>query len=313
MTIQRKTEVIFPSKKHIVAQAVRNVLLQNTLYSGTVERLEGTRFSTVFWKGWLFDKINMTIILSDADTGTLVTIEAKSSPNVIVDFTDFYNKGIRIFLQSLKTEIERLAVTGPTQVASSPIKILFLAANPRNTPPLRLDAEIRAIDQSLRQTKFRDKFDIEQQWAVRVTDLQAHLLRYKPTIVHFSGHGSATSEILLENNYGHSHSVPSGALSQLFSVLKGNIRCVVLNACYSEHQAQSIAAHVDCVVGMSQAIGDEAAINFATSFYQALGYGQDIKTAFDLGCNLIDLDNLGEQDTPKLLSLGSDPRQIIFA
>lgn len=193
------------------------------------------------------------------------------------------------------------------------IKILFLAANPQDTSRLRLDEEIRGIDQALRQTEYRDKFEVEQQWAVRVADLQSYLLRYKPDIVHFSGHGSPLSEIILEDNAGNSQPVSIRALSQLFSILKDDIRCVVLNACYSEQQAQAIAKHIDCVVGMSKAIGDEAAISFAIAFYQALGYGKDVRTAFDLGCLQIDLENLNEQDTPKFLAINSNPKEIILA
>ena len=65
------------------------------------------------------------------------------------------------------------------------VKILVLATNPDKTEPLRLDAEVRGIDQALQQSRFRDKFELEQQWAVRVSDLQRLLLRYKPDIVHF--------------------------------------------------------------------------------------------------------------------------------
>jgi len=192
------------------------------------------------------------------------------------------------------------------------VKVLFLAANPKDSSPLRLDEEIRSIDQALRQAEFRDNFDIRQHWAVRVADIQGYLLRHQPDIVHFSGHGSTSSEIILEDNYGNSQAVSPRALSRLFSVLKDNIRCVVLNACYSEQQAQAIAKHIDCVVGMSNAIGDQAAINFASAFYQALGYGRNVKTAFDLGCLQIDLEGLDEQDTPKLLAINSDPESIAF-
>jgi hypothetical protein len=182
------------------------------------------------------------------------------------------------------------------------IKILFLAANPLDTTRLRIDEETRAIDQTLRQAKFRDRFDIEQQWAVRVGDLQNYLLRYNPHIVHFSGHGSESSGIILEDDFGNSHPVTVRALSQLFSVLKDNIKCVVLNACYTEPQARAIAENIDYVIGMSNAIGDVAAINFATAFYQAIGYGKDIKTAFELACVQIDLAGLDDQDIPKLLT-----------
>ncbi len=193
-----------------------------------------------------------------------------------------------------------------------PIKILFLAANPKDTGQLRLDEEIRGIKQALRQAEFRDKFDLEQEWAVRVTEIQGHLLNHKPDIVHFSGHGSKASEIILEDNDGFSQTVPARALSQLFKLLKDNIRCVALNACYSKNQAEGIAKHIDCVVGMSKAIGDEAAINFAIAFYQALGYGKDVKTAFELGRVQIDLKRINEKDTPKLLALKSDPKKVVF-
>lgn len=192
------------------------------------------------------------------------------------------------------------------------IKILFLAANPTDSTRLRLDEESRTIDQALRLAKFRDRFDLIQHWAVRVADLQGLLLRYNPDIVHFSGHGSEDSEIVLEDQTGQSQPVPMGALSRLFSVLKDNVRCVVLNACYSEEQAQAIAGHIDCVIGMSDAIEDEAAISFAASFYQALGYGRDIQTAFDLGCIQIEMKALQDQDVPQLLATARNPADIIL-
>lgn len=191
------------------------------------------------------------------------------------------------------------------------VRILFLAANPRETPALQLDEEVRAIDQALRLANYRDAFDLETQWAVRYSDLSGHLLRYQPDIVHFSGHGSNAGEIILLDQQGAAHPVSAQALGKLFALLKDNIRCVVLNACYSEIQAQAIAQQIDTVVGMTTAIGDQAAINFATAFYQGLGYGRSVQTAFDLGCLQIDLANLSEQDTPKLLhSPDCDPTKL---
>ena len=96
------------------------------------------------------------------------------------------------------------------------------------------------------------------------------LLRHQPHIVHFSGHGSSLGEIFLEDDAGLSQPVSPRALSTTFGLLKDNIRCVVLNACFSRIQAEAIAQHIECVVGMSQAIGDRAAISFAAAFYQAV-------------------------------------------
>jgi hypothetical protein len=192
------------------------------------------------------------------------------------------------------------------------IKILFLAANPQGTAPLRLDEECRAIDQALRLSQYRDQFDIQQHWAVRVTDFQELLLRHRPNIVHFSGHGSKANEIILQNDAGLLQPVSARALERLFSILQDNIRCVVLNACYTQTQAQAIARHIDCVVGMSSAVQDEAAIRFAAAFYQALGYGRDAQTAFDLGCAQLDLENLDEPDLPRLIARQGDAHQVAF-
>lgn len=193
------------------------------------------------------------------------------------------------------------------------IVILFLAASPTDQDRLRSDQEYRAIDENLRKSDYRDKFKLEIGLAVQVDDLQELLLRHKPHIVHFSGHGS-TEGIVLEDHTGRASLVPPEALSDLFEILHKNIRCVVLNACLSEAQARGIAQAIEAVVGMSQEIGDSAAIAFASAFYQGLGYGEDILTAFRLGVNLIRRQGLPDGAAPHLICReGVDARSIKFA
>lgn len=197
--------------------------------------------------------------------------------------------------------------------AQSPVTVLFWAANPIDTDPLRLDQEVRTIDDRLRQSEHRDRFDLRQQWAVRFTDLSEGLLRYEPKIVHFSGHGNPTGTLVFEDESGRGRPVETSALANLFQIVGGNVRCVVLNACHSAHQAQAVAEHVDCVVGTSSAIGDEAAIRFAAGFYRALGYGRSVGTAFALGRNEIDLAALADEDVPRLhVRTGVDAANVEF-
>ncbi len=178
--------------------------------------------------------------------------------------------------------------------------ILFLASNPTNSARLRLDKEHRSIDERLRQAEHRT-FDLRSLWAVRAEDLQSALLRYKPQIVHFCGHGQQPSAIILEDQQGKSCAVQEKALRDLFKHFSNAVRCVILNACYSEAQARSISEHIDCVIGMSSGVGDEASISFASAFYQALAYGKDVVSAFELGKNQVHLENLGDHEVPKLL------------
>jgi CHAT domain-containing protein len=179
-------------------------------------------------------------------------------------------------------------------------KILILASNPKTTPPLRLDEEVREIDAGLRRGKKREQFDLKQRWAVRVQDVSQALLDFEPQFVHFSGHGSRDDGLVLEDETGNERLVATQALTSLFRLFADNIECVVLNACYSEVQASAIAQHIPYVVGMSKEIGDKAAIKFATGFYSALSSGKSVEFAYELGCSIIQLEGIPEHLTPRL-------------
>jgi uncharacterized protein YjbI with pentapeptide repeats len=177
-------------------------------------------------------------------------------------------------------------------------RILLLAANPLGIDQRRLDAEVREIQAGLERAKKRDEFQIIAKWAVRIDDLRRALLDYEPHIVHFSGFGAATEGLALENDAGQLQLVSNSALADLFEVFKDSVECVLLNACYSLEQAEAIRQHIPYVIGMSQAIGNQAALEFAVGFYDAIGAGRSIEDAFKLGCISIELKGIPESLTP---------------
>jgi hypothetical protein len=128
-------------------------------------------------------------------------------------------------------------------------KILLLAANPKDSIRLRLDAEMREIEQAIRHAQFGEQIEVISKAAVRLRDLVDYLDTYHPDILHFTGHASQSSEIILEDESGTSRPVSKENLVEIFSRFRGHIKCVVLNSCYSESQANAIAEHIDCVVG----------------------------------------------------------------
>lgn len=179
--------------------------------------------------------------------------------------------------------------------------ILILAANPRGTSELRLGEEVREIEDGLRRAKKRDEFVIRQRWATTPLDMQRAILDEKPNIVHFCGHGAGEKGLVFEDNSGSPKPVAAKALARLFRRLSDQVSCVLLNACHSQIQAKAIAQHIDTVIGMSQAVGDHAALKFATGFYDALGAGQDVGFAYDWGCTAIEMEGIDEALTPVLL------------
>lgn len=191
--------------------------------------------------------------------------------------------------------------------------ILFLAANPDGVTKLALDKECRAIRERIRSSGFPKELKLEAEWAVRVTDLLHRLMDYSPRIVHFSGHGSRTDELIFHNDADKPAAVSKNALRNLFRVLRGNIQLVMLNACYSRRQAEAIVEFVDCAIGMKRAIGDRAAITFAAAFYQAIGFGQSVQNAFDQGRVALELEGIPESGTPQLhVRKGVDPDRIFL-
>ncbi|MCX7096352.1 MAG: TIR domain-containing protein [Methylococcales bacterium] len=167
--------------------------------------------------------------------------------------------------------------------------ILIVAANPSNETRLRLDVEARDIDEGLRLAKHRDQFVLKQQWATRVRDLRRAMQEHQPSIVHFCGHGSGEHGIVLEDNDGKTQLVSTEALANFFELFIDEVECVVLNACFSEVQAKAIVQHIPFVIGMSEGIGDKAAIEFAVAFYDSLAAGKDYQKAYRFGCSAIEM------------------------
>ncbi len=194
-----------------------------------------------------------------------------------------------------------------TMPQPTPKTILFLAANPKNTSQLGLDDEVREIEIGLQRSRYRDLFELKQRWAVSPREMQRSIEDLKPHIVHFSGHGVGEDGLALEDENGDVKLVQAEALAQLFRLFVAPftnppVECVLMNACYSEVQAEAIAAHVPFVIGMNKAVGDKAAREFAVGFYDALGAGREIPIAFEFGKVSISMAGIPENLTPQLVT-----------
>ncbi|MBD2598009.1 SIR2 family protein [Nostoc spongiaeforme FACHB-130] len=157
-------------------------------------------------------------------------------------------------------------------------KILILAASPEDKQRLRADKEFNKIKDVLELSENREKFEIKFRPAVKRHELIHILDIEKPDIVHFSGHGKETG-LVFEGDEGKSEVVLANALAHLFEQFSNDIECVVLNACYSESEAQKIHEHIRYVIGIKNQISDTAAIQFAVSFYDAIFLGHNYQVA----------------------------------
>lgn len=196
-------------------------------------------------------------------------------------------------------------------------KILFLASNPSNTARLQLTTEHSRVSSKLQEAPQPEKFPLKFRQAVTPSEFAQYLVKEKPDIVHFSGHGDrkkpdvqqVMSEsragrpdladsapkpqeeesgiFLLDEDKRNAHFVNTTFLRFTFKNIverqKIPIKVVVFNACHSSEQAQAISEVVPYVVGTSWSVSDKAAIAFASGFYFGVAEGMTIENAVNFG------------------------------
>lgn len=200
-------------------------------------------------------------------------------------------------IDKLRRHFQAGGASTPTADANR-LLIAFVAANPQILPPLRLAEEARSIEDKLRGTAARFRF--QSTWGAGPDDLLDTLVDASPDILHFAGHGGTNGALLLQTADGGAHPVAPAALAKLIAARPWRPRLVVLNCCYSAILANALRPHVDAVVGMRGEVPDEAARQFAVQLYRALAQRDSLAAAFDTARAALMVHNLAADHLPQL-------------
>jgi hypothetical protein len=186
-------------------------------------------------------------------------------------------------VETLRKQIDaqgQLLADTPWDRAPATIKVLFVASSPDDQDQLRIDKEMRKIQQQVRMADHRESLAFEFAVAAQPSDLLQRLNEAKPDIVHFSGHSGKVG-LALEDSDGLTRIVSTEELATLLSVSSRRIRLAVFNSCESANHAASAVQHLDAAIGMDQPINDDAAKAFAAQLYSAIAFGMNLQKAFD--------------------------------
>lgn len=180
-------------------------------------------------------------------------------------------------------EIER-RLAAARRAAPETITVLFVAGTivtgDKDDQPLRIDREIKEIEQKLRASTYRDQVKFHAHQATQNADLIDLLNQHDPDIVHFSGHGNRSS-LLFEGPDGQPQPLRSDQLGLFLQVVRKPIQLVVFNACLSADQAEAATEHVSAAIGMDETIRDDSAKTFAGQFYRSLAEGNSLQNSFE--------------------------------
>ena len=191
--------------------------------------------------------------------------------------------------EQLSIPVGRRATAGQAE-AKRMRTILFLAASPRDLEQIRPDLELRKIRQELQLDQDRDGLRMVDDVAVRLHDISRALLRHKPDLVHFSGHGDEEGRLYVEDEAGYSKPTNIEGMAKLFGLHKATIGCVIINACHSAQLAHAISRHIDYAVGMNASVDDEVSISFSVAFYQTYFATDNVPFAFEVARSVLHSD-----------------------
>ncbi len=166
----------------------------------------------------------------------------------------------------------------------SPIKILFVEANPLDTAGLRTTQELRDLQGALMAARFGADFAVIPMLAARGGDLLNALAEHQPHILHVAAHGDGDGLLLNHPNDERSELLTGDDLLRIVRTHQDaatqRLHLVVMPDCYTAPLAELLGAVVDAAVGMTDEVEDVPVQQVITPvFYRRLADGTTVANA----------------------------------
>lgn len=199
-----------------------------------------------------------------------------------------------------------LPLTVPRLPVTPPLRILGVCINAVDLGGLDLAEEQRRMENAVRGLQAQGQVELTWLEGQTSDDLQRAMRRGPWHILHFIGHGSFDAvrdegTIILADEQGKAAPLSASQLARLLQRQRSSLRLVLLNACegarggqqdlFSSTATTLIGSGIPAVLAMQYEITDEAAVQFARTFYEALADNLPVDTAMADARNAINLRN----------------------
>lgn len=187
--------------------------------------------------------------------------------------------------------------------APKPEKLRILVLGASSEGDLRVGREQKRIRSAVESALHRDWIELDVRPAATPSDLMDGITKFRPHVVHFSGHGDEDI-IWLEDEKDEPHEgviVSASVLAKVVRATDSPPLLVLLNSCNSASQIDALVDRVvPFAIGMAEEINDGDAINYAAQFYAAIANGQSINSAHLAAKVRLELDGLDGAELPTL-------------
>jgi len=181
------------------------------------------------------------------------------------------------------------------------LRVLILGASAEGD--LRVGREQKRIRAAVESALHRDQIELDVRPAATAADLLDGVTKFRPHVVHFSGH-SNEDLIVFEDEQDVRHEgviVTARAFAKAIAATDDPPLLVLLNSCRSVAQIDDLVAQVvPFAIGMAKSIDDGDAINYAAQFYAAIANGQSIIASHLSGQAALELAGLDGAELPTL-------------
>jgi hypothetical protein len=163
-----------------------------------------------------------------------------------------------------------------------PATVLAVYAAPPGSAPLHWERDVRALREAL--APYPDRFRLDVAPLATPEDVQRALVQCRPRYLHLFAHGAVDGVLLDDGEGGRGWKLPYPLLAEMVRATPG-LRCVLLSACDSAYAASATGSGEPYLIAMRGKVSVDAAIAFASGFYETLAAREDtpIEAAFAQG------------------------------
>ncbi|GIG64716.1 CHAT domain-containing protein [Phytomonospora endophytica] len=217
-------------------------------------------------------------------------------------------------LEQTESIVEGVLVHVP---APKPEKLRGLLLGASSEGELRVAREQARIRSVVERANHRDLIQMDARASATAVDLLDGILRFRPHVVHFSGHGDEDGALFFEEDTDiapKDTAVTPRVFAAAMAATDTPPILVLLNACDSAVQIGDLVRDiVPFAIGMSDEIMDGDAITYAANFYAAVANGHSIRSAHAAGQVALELAGLTGAKLPVLAcAAGLDPAAAIL-
>ncbi len=178
-----------------------------------------------------------------------------------------------------------MPVVTPSASTDAPATILLCTANAaEQSRRLRLEEELRAIEDALTRSRLRERYQPRMSLAVTFAKVLHELDDHEPMFVHFSGHGDRSGDLILKGEGDDDLHVPPARVAELLAALRTRPMLVTFATCHSRALAKAASQHAAFAIGFDGRLDDDSAPLFSATLYERLASHAevDVQRAFKL-------------------------------